>query len=242
MQQRSGQNAHLNTQEQLFLGVSEQLAEPLLQIARLSELARSARPKQQAAYWQLAEAIASASLQLTESYALSLRLQGKITPLVLEPVTVSSLLYDTAQRLDAYAKQYGVALELDPSPRVQPVLADRTVLEAAMVSLGQLFVQSQAGADEHPAVVLGAHRSRYGVVAGLYGASRQLNIDSLRRAHALQGQARAPLPQLATGPAAGVFVAESLLSTLSARLHVARYRKMSGLATTLTPSRQLQLV
>jgi hypothetical protein len=39
-----------------------------------------------------------------------------------------------------------------------------------------------------------------------------------------------------------VFVADSLLQTLAARLHIARYRNLTGLATTLQPSQQLQLV
>lgn len=240
--QQSGQNAHLNKQEELFLGLSEQLVQPLLQIVRLAELAAGADPQLAADYWKMVEAIAGSSLQLAEGYALSLRLHGKVTPLELEPVTISSLLYDTAEHLSPYARQYGVALELDPGPRTQPILTDRAVLQAAMTSLGQVFVRSQAEAEEPAAVHLSAHRSRYGVVAGLYGASGQVGADSLRRAHALQGRARQPLSPLVSGPAAGVFVADSLLETLSARLHVARYHKLTGLAATLTPSQQLQLV
>jgi len=111
-----------------------------------------------------------------------------------------------------------------------------------MTSLGQVFVLSQAEADEPSSVHLSAHRNRYGVVAGLYGCSAQLGTDSLRRAHALQGRARQPLQRLVSGSAAGVFVADSLLRTLAAHLHVARYRSLTGLATTLQPSQQLQLI
>jgi len=125
---------------------------------------------------------------------------------------------------------------------LRPILADRAVLQAAMTSLGQVFVLSQAESDVPAAVRLSAHRSRYGVVAGLYSHLPQLGADSLRRAHALQGRARQPLQRLVTGPAAGVFVADSLLRTLAARLHVARYHSLTGLATTLQPSSQLQLI
>jgi hypothetical protein len=111
-----------------------------------------------------------------------------------------------------------------------------------MTSLGQVFVLAQAEAEDPSVVRLAAHRSRYGIVAGLYGNSSQLGADSLRRAHALQGKARQPLQRLVSGPAAGVFVADSLLQTLAARLHIARYRNLTGLATTLQPSQQLQLV
>ncbi|MEJ0073758.1 MAG: hypothetical protein WDN27_06880 [Candidatus Saccharibacteria bacterium] len=186
--------------------------------------------------------ITSSSLQQVESYALSLRVHGKVTPLELEPVTMSSLLYETAAALEPFAKQYGVNVELDPQPRLQPIFADRMVLQSAMTSLGQVFVLAQAESDEPAAVHLSAHRSRYGIVAGLYGSSPQLGADSLRRARALQGRARQPLHRLVSGPAAGVFVADSLLGTLKAHLHVARYHSLTGLAATLTPSQQLQLI
>ncbi|HSX30746.1 MAG TPA: hypothetical protein VLE99_02415 [Candidatus Saccharimonadales bacterium] len=240
--QAKGTQAQLNGQEQLFLGLVEQLARPLQQITQLAELADGDNPSEAALRWQLARAISAASLQLVESYALSLRVQGNVTTLSLEPVTVSSLLYDTAQALQPFARQYGVELELDTGSRLQPILADRSVLQSALTSLGQVFVLSQAEAEESAPVRLSAYRSRYGIVAGLYGRSAQLGADSLRRARALSGRAREPLQRLVSGPAAGVFVADSLLGTLAARLHVARYHSLTGLAATLTPSQQLQLI
>ncbi len=237
----------MSDEERLFLGLAEQLARPLLTVARMAELAdgdlaAGSDPAAAAERWQMVRAIADSSLQLVEGYALSLRVHGRVTPLALEPVTMSSLLYDTAHDLAAFAKQYGVELELDSGPRLQPILADRTVLQSALTSLGQVFVLAQAESDEPSAVRLAAHRSRYGVVAGLYGHLPQLGADSLRRAHALQGRARQPLQRLVSGPAAGVFVADSLLRTLTARLHVARLHGLYGLAATLQPSSQLQLV
>jgi hypothetical protein len=193
-------------------------------------------------HWQLVRAIAQSSLQLVESYALSLRVHGNVTPLEFEPITVSSLLYDTAQALQPYAKQYSVELELQTGPKLHPVFADRSVLQSAMTSLGQVFVLAQSESDERMPVRLAAHRTRYGVVAGLYGQAPGLGADSLRRAQQLSGTARQPLQRLVSGPATGVFVADSLLKALSARLHVARYRNLTGLATTLQSSSQLQLI
>jgi hypothetical protein len=239
--QQIGDGAQLSDQERLFLGLAEQLSRPLLQIAQLAELASYDELQAVQERWQTAGAVAHASLQLVESYALSLRVHGKVTPLQLEPVTISSLLYDTAHHLQPFAKQYGVELQLEPGPRVQPIIADRAVLQSALTSLGQVFVVAQAEADESAPVRLSAHRNRHGMVAGMYGKST-LGTDSLRRAHALHGQARQPLERLVSGPAAGVFVADSLLRTLAARLHVARYRGLTGLAATLQPSQQLQLI
>lgn len=237
-----GDGTQLNSQERLFLGLAEQLSRPFLTLSHLSELAMSDDPERALEHWQMVQTIANSSLQLVESYALSLRVHGKVTPLAFEPVTVSSLLYDTASSLAPLARQYGVEVELDTGPRVQPILADRSVLHSAMTSLGQVFITSQAEAEERLPVRLSAHRSRYGVVAGLYGGSTNLSTDSLRRARAVQGRARQPMQQLVSGPAAGVFVADSLLQALASRLHVARYQSMTGLAATLQPSAQLQLV
>jgi hypothetical protein len=240
--QHNGRDAKLGEQERLFLSLVEQLSRPFLQIARLSELQTAASGTETQPEWRLVQAIAGSSLQLVESYALSLRVNGQVTPLELEPVTVSSLLYDTAQSLKPYAQHYAVELELEPGPKLQPILADRVVLQSAMTALGQVFVLSQAESEEPMPVRLAAHRSRYGVVAGLYGQAAGLGADSLRRAQQLHGTARQPLQRLVSGPAAGVFVADSLLKALSARLHVARYRNLTGLATTLQPSQQLQLI
>jgi hypothetical protein len=238
----TGDKQALTTEEQLFLGLVEQLSRPFLQLSRLSELAATEDPLLAQSHWPVAQAIASASLNLVESYALSLRVNGQITPLELEPITVSSLLYDTAHVLQPFAKQYGVELELDSGRGLQPILTDRSVLQSAMVSLGQVFVLASAEGETKQPVRLAAHLSRYGVVAGLYGEHQQLGTDSLRRANALRGKARQPLQRLVSGPAAGVFVADSLLHTLSAHLHIARYHKLTGLAATLQPSQQLQLV
>jgi hypothetical protein len=238
--QQDGQGVSLREEERLFLSLVEQLSRPLLQIAHISELAADAQ--EESPQWDMVQAIASSSLQLVEGYALSLRVQGNITPLAIEPVTVSSLLYDTAASLQPYARQYSVALELEPGPKMQPILADRSVLQSALTALGQVFVLSQAEADEPESVHLSAHRSRYGIVAGLYGQAATIGADSLRRANLLNGKARQPLQRLVSGPAAGVFVADSLLKTLSTRLHVARYHHLTGLATTLQPSQQLQLI
>lgn len=234
--------AALDSQEQLFLSLAEQLSRPLSQVSRLAEASANEDPAVAALRWQTVAAIANSTLDLVESYALSLRVQGKVSPLELEPVTVSSLLYDTAQALQPYARQYGVELELETGPRLTPIMTDRSVLQSAMTSLGQVFVAASAEADVRQTVRLAAHNGRYGVVAGLYGQHPQFGADSLRRARSLQGKARQPLQRLVSGPAAGVFVADSLLHTLSTHLHVARYHKLTGLAATLQPSQQLQLV
>ncbi len=232
----------LQNDERLLLSVAEQLTRPLLQINRLAELAAADPSAATTEQWQTVQTIAGASLQLAESYALSLRLTGQLAALEFEPLTISSLLYDTAAVLEPAAKQFGVTLELDTGPKAAPVLADRMVLLAALRSLGQAFIEGGAESDQPAVVRLAAYRSRYGIVAGLYSSVHELGADSLRQARQLQGRARQPLQRLTAGPAAGVFVADALLQNLSSHLHAARYHKLTGLAATLLPSPQLQLV
>jgi len=238
---QAGDRAQLDEQERLFLGVVEQLTRPLLILSRMSEAALTDE-HDTTNQWRTAQVLSDTALRLVESYSLSLRIQGKLTPLTFEPVTISSLLYDTAERLAPYARQYGIDIELDTGPRAQPVVADRVVLQSAFESLGQVFVIAQAETEQRSQLRLSAHRTRHGVIAGCYGSAATLGVDSLRRARSIQGNSRQPFQQLVNGPAAGVFVADSLLNTLAAHLHVARYHNMTGLATTLQPSKQLQLV
>jgi hypothetical protein len=229
----------MSEEERLLLTVLEQVKVPFVQISRLAELAQLSPSTED---WEQVRAAAGSALGLVESYTLSLRLQGKLTPLALEPVTVSSLLYDTAHELQAYARQYDVALELDAGPKLLPILGDKAVLRSALLSLGYTFVEASAAMEQKPAVRLAAHRNRYGTVTGLYTSLQHFGTENLRRAHELKGRARQPLQRLSANPAAGVFVADALLKNLSAHLHVARYHKLTGLAATLSPSQQLQLV
>lgn len=233
------QTNQLGGQERLLLTVVEQLCRPLLHISRLSELT-AAGPD--AEHWQQVQAIADAGLQLAESYALQLRTDGKVA--ALEPITLSGLLYDTAHALAPYAKTYDVELQFEAGPRTYPVYANRGVLQSALTALGHVFVAAEAACDEPGAVRLAAHRSRYGMVAGVYAprAGQNLAAESLRQAQRLYGRAYQPLQRMVAGPAAGVFVADALLQTMRSRLHVARLHSVSGLAATLPAGRQLQLV
>ncbi len=228
--------------EQLFLSLSEQLRYAFLQIARTAELAPTLAAAEQLEYWDLTQQVADTALQIAESYALQARMHADNLPLAVEPLAASSLLYDAAQALDPLAKRYGVQLELDNSRHSQPIMGNRELLQAAMVSLGQVFVLAQAQSGTNSPVRLAAHQSRYGVVAGVYGDQHEIDASALRRARQLAGVSVQPFAKLAAGPVAGVFIAESLLQSMATKLHVARYQKLSGLATTLPSCNQLQLV
>ena len=227
--------------EKLLLSVAEQLKLPLLQIARRSELADL---RGEALDAKGTQATAEAALRLIDSYVLGVQLaEAGQEHIVLEPVSVSAVLYDAAQQLDRMARFYGVKLELHVDGRYGTVLAHRQGLQAAFTSLSMALIEALPALDsEHVTLHFMTHRSRYGIVAGVYSDIPNLNTALLKRGNSLLGKSRQPLVGLTHSSGAGVFVAESILQTLQLRLVTTRHQHMRGLGTILQPNKQLQLV
>lgn len=224
----------------LLFSVAEQLKMPLTSIARQAELSAldgaHADPEAVAAQ-------AQAALTLVDSYLLGLELLAEQQTLQLEPVSVSSTLVDTAHILERYAKQYGVQLEVRLAGRYEPVMAHTTGLKAALLSLGYALVGAQATTDQPSSrrIVLAGHRNAHGIVAGLYG-NASLDNEALRTAIKLCGKAQQPMVSLANSSGAGVFVADALAQAMESQLRVGKHARHTGLAMTLQPSKQLQLI
>ena len=121
-------------------------------------------------------------------------------------------------------------------------MAHRQSLEAAFATLGYAFIEAVPNQETRHKVILGAHRSNRGLVAGIYGSQEGLSADMYRRGQALFGTARQAVPGMSPSAGAGIFVADSLLKNMEAPLHLSRHNKLAGLAATLIPSQQLQLV
>lgn len=228
--------------ERLLQLLAEQIKLPLLQITHQAELARSAEHPHE--YINTIEDISGSSLKLLDSYLLSLRLARAHASIQLEPVSVAAVLNQTAQALSGLAKQYSCRLELHLSGRYEPIMVHRAGLEAALTSLGYVFIEAQSVLpdNKHAIVKLAAHRGKTGIVAGMFANIDGLSADMIRRARHLFGQARQPMNHLTASSGAGVFVADSLLSSMSARLRIAHHQKLSGLAATFATSSQLNLI
>lgn len=226
--------------QQLLLGLAEQIKLPLLQIARRAELQTLGQDVDMAAI----QATADSALRLLDSYVLGVRLaQDGQQSLALEPVSVSSVLYDTAQQLSSVAKFYGVNLELSLGGKYGPVLANRQGLQSALTSLGMALIEALPALDSSNLTLqLGAHRSRYGIVAGLYSDTPALTTQSLRRGHELIGKSRQPLVGVSHSSGAGVFVADAILQAMNLRLQATRHHRLHGLGAVLQSNNQLQLV
>ena len=217
------------TRERLLKALAEQLKSPLLQIAYQAETGRHD------ALLGISM-VTSRALHLIDSYLLSAEQQE----LALEPVSVSAVLYDVAQALDPLARQYNAEIEISVAGKYGPVMAHRKSLEAALVTIGHSLLE--ADVNRHPKLVLSAFRNRQGIAAGVFGDHPELTADSFRRALALFGAARQPLPSVSPLNGAGLYVAEALFESMDARLQVSRRHKLTGLAASFVPSAQLQLV
>lgn len=227
--------------EQLLLSVAEQLKLPLMQIARQAELATLAQHADLAGI----QATADTALKLVDSYLLGMQLMrdGGRQELFLEPVSVSSVLYDTAQQLDILARFYGVKLELNVGGKFGPVMAHRQALQAALTSLGAALIEALP-ALESPQLrlQLATHRCRYGIVAGVYSDTETLTADALRQGRKLHGRVRQPLVQVSHASGAGVFVADAIFRAMQVKLQVSRHHSLYGLGAVLQPNHQLQMV
>jgi hypothetical protein len=226
--------------QQLLLGLAEQLKLPLLQIARRAELSSLGQDVDIAAI----QSTADAALRLIDSYVLGVRLaEDGQESLALEPVSVSSVLYDTAQQLSSVAKFYGVQLELSIDGKYAPVLANRQGLQAALTSLGMSLIEALPALDgSRLTLQLAAHRCRYGIVAGIYSDTEMLTAKNLRQGTDLLGKSRQPLVGLTHSSGAGVFVADAILQAMQLRLQSTKHKKLHGLGTIMAANNQLQLV
>jgi hypothetical protein len=230
--------------QRLLLSVAEELKLPLLQITRQAEQARLTGETDLA----VIQTTADSALRLLDNYALGVRLAMEPEPMTIESVSISSVLYDAGQQLDALARNYGVGLELNIAGRYGPVLAHRQGLQAALVSLGAALIealpaQAPAGQkDSQLKLHLATHRSRYGIVAGLYADTKQLTNEALQRGRELQRHSRQPLINLTHTSGAGIFVADTILKAMKLDLRASRHHRLYGLGTVLQPNHQLRLV
>jgi hypothetical protein len=226
------------TDERLLRALAEQLKLPLVQIARTAELAADARDP---AVLATISYIADTALGLLDSFLLTTDLESQES-LELEPVSVSSVLNDTAHRLQPLARQHNCDIEISLSGKYGPVMAHQESLESALTLLGYSLIEARGEEGQRHEILLAAHRSARGLVTGVFDNQPGLSTDIFRRGRALYGEARQAMPMATGTNGAGVFVADALMKAMSAPLHVARHHKRAGLAVTLHPSSQLQIV
>lgn len=231
-----------SAQHVLLMSIAEQLKMPLMYIARQAELHQNSEVVSSQTFADM-QSNADMALRLVDSYILGLELSEKQLHLELEPVALSAVLYDVAHDLTPIAHQRNTDIELVLAGKYGQVMAHSQGLAAALYSLGSVLSEVCAIDSSRGVLRIAAHRSTRGIVAGMYidGApSLQTTIHGARKLR--HKFTRQPLAKLTASTGAGVFIADTILSCMDVRLRAGRFHGKHGLAATLQPSRQLQLV
>jgi hypothetical protein len=229
-------------QSTLLLSVAEQLKQPLLYIARSSELGLMDEAIDHATLLRQIESHAAMALRLVDSYMLGMDILQTRADLELESMSLSSLLTDIAHELTPLARQYDVELELGIDGRYGPVMSHPAALRAALHSLASVIVALPMGETRGAIMRLGAHRGQAGIVTGVYHSA----MARLPQARDLLGGGRdgrrQPLTEIGGGSAAGVFVAQYLFDSMRSPLQLHRHHGLQGFAAPLQLSKQLALL
>ncbi len=231
-----------NNDARLFRALVEDLRLPLLQIARSSELAQlETNPHKNFDSAKHIEATADAALKLIDSYVFSTQVLLGQETLELEPVSPKATLYDTAQYMNEIAKLYNYKIEIDASNRCGLVMAHPKGLQAALIGLAYALIGGMAG-DRSGRIVLTAHKTKRGVLAGVMTNGKTISQRALNSARGFYGDVRQPLADSLHTSSAGIYVADNLFAAMASELKAKSSHGTSGLVATLLPSQQLALL
>jgi hypothetical protein len=236
--QNKVQKEQLLRSQQLLSSIAEHVKQPLLYARQAAELAQH-----NAADFnpETVKSVANAGLLLVEHYLTWHHSSpGDIND---EQLGLAALMHDTADRLRVIAKSQQVSLRLGITGKHFPVIADQKLLSSGFSALGLAFIEAaNTGNSKEPEVIFGVHRSRWGLVAGVYSKDATIKADSFKRSLSLKGNARQLLPEASYSTMSGVAVADALFEKQAFRLRPSVHKGMTGLAVTLTPSPQLSLL
>lgn len=230
------------SQSVVLRSVAEQLKTPLMIIARQAELRHRTGQSVSPEEIKVTQTQADIALRLVDSYLLGLDLIDQQMEIALEPVPITALLYDIAHELTPIAKQHNTIVELEVAGKYGQVMGHAAGLRAALHGLGA--VMSEMSLDTRSkSIRIAAHKRSTGIVVGVYSNVAEQIQSSLADARRAQKQyRRQSLVGMSAGSGAGVLVADAIFSAMNAPLRAGRYKKQQGLAATLLPSQQLQLV
>ncbi len=222
--------------DRLLRALAEELKLPLLQIARQTELQNLTSKDLKSINY-----IADNAINMIDGFLLSAS-SARQQQLPLEPVSLSSVLADTAHKLQPLARLNSCEIDISLAGKYGPAMAHKKSLEAALMLIGRNLIEARHVENRPHRVVLGVHRSRNGLVAGVFDNQSGLSADMLKRGRALYGSARQAMPKVSATSGAGVFIADALFKAMETSIYIARHKNMTGLAATLHPSSQLRLI
>ncbi len=182
------------------------------------------------------EVLSKHALKIIDSYTCSIN-QVKLE---LEPVNVSSALYDVAHSLRPLSRQLGCDLSIDVRGMQMPVMTHRQTLKDILFLLGSSVLHSHSS-NEKSELVFGAHSTKIGVVAGVFSSIHNITQSDIRQAHQLLGRAHTPSPLLGSS-GTSIVLADKLSQQLNTSLKSIRHNAINGIGVALNTSNQLQLV
>ena len=220
--------------------LAEQLKLPLLHISHHTELIKRGETQS----FGHIESVAGMALELIDGFLLSQKVSLGQMELALEPVSISSVLNESANKLSKIAREYNCEVRLKIGGRYGSVMANRQTLGAAITSLGYSLIESQGGEQKkiNREIILAAYRNGQGVITGAYCRNSGLSKESFYQTEKLHGNTRQSVPSLGHTPNAGIFIADLLFKAMSSQLRFSKHSKYKGLAATFLPNRQLELL
>jgi hypothetical protein len=206
--------------------LGEELKQSLVAIAQLSEMKNDP---------VAVNAQARTALKTIDNVLLYQRIQSGQTSLKLEPVHVGSTIHTVANSMEPIMRAAGCRTELHIQHGLSPVDVDRRLLESALHSLWQAFINS---ISEPTDIICQASKTANGVRLSIHSSGANINDIHLNKRNLGSIQ---PISGLA-GPSADLLTAQSLFALLGTNLSKATKSQILGLGATLQTSRQLQMV
>lgn len=228
----------MDSNNKLLYALAEELKLPFIQIARTAELGRTMGEMH---HFGDIETTADAALRILDSFVLSSQAIVDQTTLPLESISLSSTMYDTADRLYKLTKLYNADIDIQIKGRFGLVMASPVGLKAALTSLAYSFINS-GEQGKKSRIILFAQKTGKTVTTGVMSPSTKIDRQSLNKARKIYGSLGQNQSTVAHGQGAGLYVADSLFSAMNSELRFNSSSNMRGLSARLLPSEQLALL
>lgn len=209
-----------------------ELKNPLITIARQAELDDEVSR-------QSIQRTAEQALRLIDSYLLMASEHGQMR-LELSPMALGSVLYDVAQDLRDDAKLHQKEVLIHDRTH-EPVMTNRPALVSILTMFAAVILGSSTS-DKPDSVLLRGYKTRGGALGVGVFSNNKLSQADIEVALQLQGKAHMPLARIHHGAHVSLAIADSLCRALGGAMVVKHMGALSGLATELPRSEQLELL
>ena len=230
---------HSSSPDQVLQGLVRELKNPLLFIARQAEFSASAQPN---TGLKAIEQSAQEALQLIDSYLLSARSEYGQKQFSLEPVSLGSILYDVAHKIDPMAKKRNYRVEVE-TKYARPVMADKSAALTSLACLAQILLMPHSSRNAKTIHLSAYKRSSSQIVAGVLSKNAKgFEGKELEKAFRLQGNSSMALNSGSAVSGVQLALAENLAASMGGHILPIKHSRMKGLGLELVKSEQLVLV